>query len=157
MYQKYSPKNSIYCKRQVCQTSTVEPTNCLSVFSHFVGLVLKGLKELKNVHQKIVYIVNHVVKHLRWSVFAKIKTAFSHFKIFKHRLDLSTDKFLIFQSKSVGLSEIKIWMGGHSIITSHQNCLFWPTYPPPSRFVAFFHENPLPIRHAQRKHPLFSQ
>ena len=36
------------------------PTNCLSVFDHFVGLALKGLKELyiNNVHFRITGVIH---------------------------------------------------------------------------------------------------
>ena len=33
------------------------PTNCLSVFGHFVGLVLKGLKLLSHFRYKTIFVI----------------------------------------------------------------------------------------------------
>ena len=42
-----------------------QPTNCLSVFDHFVGLVLKGIRSNKTVSESL----NNYVK--KWSKFLK--------------------------------------------------------------------------------------
>ena len=46
-----------------------KPTNCLSVFDHFVGLALKGLRSrklIKNASTKIVYyVMNNYIKRNR--------------------------------------------------------------------------------------------
>ena len=52
-----------------------QPTNCLSVFSHFVGLALKGLTCFSNVLVSIVYGGSHCLKYVLskeyiwWSIY----------------------------------------------------------------------------------------
>ena len=49
----------------------------------------------------------------------------------------------------------KVALGGDSIITSRQNCLFMTKLlPPPSPTIAFVYGNPFALRHAQHKHPV---
>ena len=47
------------------------PTNCLSVFDHFLGLALKGLIELTIMRLPVLIQrrIQDLLKHLRWSFF----------------------------------------------------------------------------------------
>ena len=46
---------------------SANPTNCLNVFDHFLGLALKGLKDLK-----IAFYLERSVYNI-WSIFPKMK------------------------------------------------------------------------------------
>ena len=43
-------------------TSRLLPANCLGLLDHFVGLVLKGLKDAKESHQKNNYPAQKMIK-----------------------------------------------------------------------------------------------